>query len=353
MLTLVLVMLAFATVALPSHFVALLANGNVVRAEISDETLRTTATLFRGDPPASGCRPSIALGPKLIFVVVNIRGKSYVMASDGRAATEVSRWPIGMERACINYDSRHQRLIVTGITDDGSVNIRHFSIEGRLLMVGVVRPGNGRDWTPLATALSADGTRLAISYHGSDTTGFDLVSLSANSIRRTTNEPLPGHGGVWWQGDHLIGTTGTEVIVRYDWDGKILGGWKSGLKLSHVMQMDIDRVTGTMLVVASCSWSGGLAEISSKQPMASARYDSGSGKWILSEPGGRAKRHAGLCGDFVRRIDSQHVAVIATNTPVPQVQEMASVTVLNHEGAVVGKGRISDPIDLSFLPSGN
>ena len=87
----------------------------------------------------------------------------------------------------------------------------------------------GRDWFAYAATLTPDERRLAVSFHGSDTTGADLYRVSPESrIDHVGGRPQGGrtdigtvHGEVAVSGGSFIGTNAEHGLVRLDRAGRV------------------------------------------------------------------------------------------------------------------------------------
>jgi hypothetical protein len=89
--------------------------------------------------------------------------------------------------------------------------------------------GSGADWFAYAATLTPDERRLAVSFHGSDTTGADLYRVSPESrVGHVGGRPRGGytdigmmHGQVAASGTGFIGTNAEHGLVRLDRAGHV------------------------------------------------------------------------------------------------------------------------------------
>ncbi|HUR87413.1 MAG TPA: hypothetical protein VMY78_18940 [Solirubrobacteraceae bacterium] len=116
------------------------------------------------------------------------------------------------------------------------------------------RGRSGPDWLPWWGAVSADGRRLVLSYHGSATTGADRLDLTGDAITRCPGRAqrracVPAvHGAVEPFGRGFLATTGTDV-VELSAGGRVLRRLDIGARDVHLMGFALDR---SVLYVSSC-----------------------------------------------------------------------------------------------------
>jgi hypothetical protein len=100
--------------------------------------------------------------------------------------------------------------------------------------------GSGTDWLIYNAALGAGERRIAVSYHGHDTTGVDLFRISRDGsriwhpgawpcVRRPGGDCLPGvtdvgaaHGGVAAMGTGFVATAGEQGLLQLDGRGRLV-----------------------------------------------------------------------------------------------------------------------------------
>ena len=121
-----------------------------------------------------------------------------------------------------------------------------------------IRPADGRDWSMSGAALSSDDRRLAVSYHGRNSTGADIVDLASG-----TREPCPRparlaclsmvHGTAAFAGGTLVGTAGVADLVVYRRNGRRHRFVETRLPRNHLMAMGRDPSTGTIVAAVDCT----------------------------------------------------------------------------------------------------
>ena len=137
---------------------------------------------------------------------------------DGRTLRPRCRYPLenGVRyRAVVTTDDR---LIALGNRSAGEKkNAALYTVidpAGGSPQTHVVRPPSN-DWFIESGAVAESGQDLVLAYHGSDTTGADLVKLD-DTERKPTSVPSV-HGSVLATADSFIATTGSG-LVRIDSD---------------------------------------------------------------------------------------------------------------------------------------
>lgn len=161
--------------------------------------------------------------------------------------------------------NRRVRRVAPSLFEEDSVVLETDST-GRALRSFTVRVANGRDWWVTSAALSPDGRRLALSYHGGCdgeapnlcTGGADVVDLT-QPAREPCVEPYAGSGCVeahghveFFQDSLLVATGGAEVRLGRASMNTRLGN-------SHVMDFALDRTRRELVAAGPCQHLGGLS----------------------------------------------------------------------------------------------
>lgn len=213
------------------------------------------------------------------------------------------------------------------------LNIASHQITG----TAMVRPGGGRPgrgsaapdaatarvWPVYATAAFANGARLAVSYHGTDTGGIDVVDLGELETVHCASS-LPGaecstqvHGDVVGYGSGMVATTGLAGLLLLDSRGQVtrvldtgLGGTGSSGAAQRVTEIAVDETGRMVYALGSCGYAGGLASITLpggrsrllRAPVASGSVSGGPVEPALGAPmfrAGPAGASTSICGDRV------------------------------------------------------
>lgn len=176
------------------------------------------------------------------------------------------------------------------------------AVLGRL----TVRPARGRQWYVLDAAVSSDEQYVAVSYHGSDTTGADWIRLSERPEICADRTPayaacLELHGAVAFRGHDLLVTTGEGPLVELALDGRVVRRWPAKLPRNHLTHFTLDNRSPRAVVLGSCGYTGGVSMIS---------LDSGMTK-VVGYPDE-------VCGEAVSFVEPELLAVGRNMVPVPQ-----------------------------------
>ncbi len=123
-----------------------------------------------------------------------------------------------------------------------------------------------RSWLVWTLALDAGESRAYVAYHGSDTSGLDIVSL-AGAWRRCDGGST--HGGCWGQphgavdasGDSIVTSTGLPWVAEFSPDGTIDARLETGLEGNHLMSFALDRAADRLYAVGSCGYVPGFAAL--------------------------------------------------------------------------------------------
>jgi hypothetical protein len=120
-----------------------------------------------------------------------------------------------------------------------------------------IRPAVGRDWSVSGAALSADDRRLAVVYHGRNSTGADIVDLASGTREHCPRAVRHGclsavHGTAAFAGGSLVGTAATSGLVVYRRNGAQGRFVDPGLPRTHLMAMARDPSTGNIVAAVDC-----------------------------------------------------------------------------------------------------
>jgi hypothetical protein len=174
----------------------------------------------------------------------------------------------------------------------------------------LIRASGRHDWEAFAAAVSPDEKLLAISYHGDDTTGVDLVDIK-RSPRATCPRAMSAdrsciaavHGDVEFADRGLVATSGSEQLLVIGRDGT-LERHDTQLVDSHVTTVRIDPAGDVVYSVADCGYVGGLS-----------RVDLGSGTVrLLATP-----RKSPVCGSEMALLADGETLVAAGASGQPRV----------------------------------
>jgi hypothetical protein len=225
------------------------------------------------------------------------------------------------------------------------------SASGRVLDRWVVRPAGGRNWLVYRGIATADERHLVVSYHGSDTTGADVLGLAGGRLAHCPAGPpwagcLPGvHGDVVAVGDRLLATTGdAQRVEELTLDGRVLRRWASGLAGNHLMELAVDAA-GRAYAIGSCGYAGGLSVID---------LDTGPARPLAAPVagGGLAGAPPTVCGERIEAGLRGLLVVAKRGRPVPTPQSPGALLLIDAQD-----GRLlhtiptpSEPVDLMLVP---
>jgi hypothetical protein len=334
-----------------------LTSGNQVLAITPDGGGRVIRTVSVG-PPGSNpplTRHALAMDPG--------RGVLYVLVSDPVAAPTVValdartlalrarfRLPRGIAHRAIAAGAGSGRLFVAG--DRGArmpdaygpgpprepvlTVVAH---DGRVSGPWALRGDKGRDWIPYAVAATADERHIAVSYHGTDTTGADIAELSGGQpamCRPPDSADHAGcvaevHGRVLATSAGFVAATGSgESVVVFDHAGTLSRQWNPRLPGNHLMEFDVDADATTGVAVGECEYAGGIARIDPTAGTATIVGDA-------SKPE--------FCGDRIALI-TDRLALITQPVAPPRAPEPAALLLDLARGTAVRISLPEPPVDM-------
>jgi hypothetical protein len=300
--------------------VAVLADGGIMSAPLRGVESGAPRRLGQVASPLGG-HVAAVIGSNL-FVVSGGRLTSFDLSADGPAPSwsiEIGAAP--QRSASVSVGPRTGMLYVVG-SDDAGVTLDLVDPRTRSRDARLLKARAGRDWAVYDAQVNEEERVLAVSYHGSDTTGVDLFPLSEPDRGCTNNRTnagwgcLPGHGhATWWEREVIV-ATGTEKLLRASAVGALNREYDSTLTNDHLMEFALDPLRSEVVAIGSCGYRGGLATVDLR---------SGSTRLVAPASGS-------ICGE---RIALTPEAIILTRAarPVAQADRPGSLSVLDRATA--------------------
>lgn len=235
-------------------------------------------------------------------------------------------------------DYRQEEVVVAVLDSEG----------GRLLESQTLREADGKDWLVYEGEVSADESRLFVSYHGDTTTGIDWIAVTPRGLDRCQKRGKfagggcisSAHGGVEMYGDRFLVTLGdTPWIEERGKEGKIIRRWNTGLEGNHMLDVTVDDQADRLYAVGSCGYTGGLSRVDFVTGRVKSLAPANTG---LATPS--AKQRA-ICGEKVAVGPGSLLVVGKTERSVPQAGVPGSLILV--DGA---NGQIIRSVDTQAEP---
>jgi hypothetical protein len=229
---------------------------------------------------APGMHPSygglLAASPDRETVYALVRGKQQKVAAIAVDGTVLPSFPLPRDvtwrRLAIGPKSG--RLYVAGNVPgtrrndlgDIELGVRLFvlSPDGERLADETIREPGGLDWHVAHLTVAEDESSVLVSYHGSDTTGADLVRL--RPIRPCKDRtPAWGacltrnHGRAQWLGDRVLAATGEPELAMLTPSGRLVRTLATGLENVHLMEFVV--AGDALYAFGNCVQGAGLARV--------------------------------------------------------------------------------------------
>jgi hypothetical protein len=253
---------------------ALLSDNRLV--EIAVPTGKVLARRTLGAKPQGyvGAGRMLAVDGTRLFVLIQAgSGTDSIGVVEAETAEVHARWPLevgvryrGIVLAgdtLIAYGGREGREVDT--TDhirEQSALVTELDLStGKLLRTATIRPAEGHMWWIYWAAVSNDGNRLAVSYHGGCgvgspdlcTTGADILDVRAGFLNRCPRDDAgcvdEAHGMVVPYRDGWVAATGGRELLVLDDAGGVMRKLDTRLR-SHLMDFALDG--DAVLVAHSC-----------------------------------------------------------------------------------------------------
>lgn len=207
-----------------------------------------------------------------------------------------------------------------------------------------IRDAGGHDWFVFDAAVSADESRVYVSYHGGCgpddfalcTGGADWLDAEAGELTSCRRRSLPAngcisrvHGGVEALGNRFLATTGEGPILEIQ-GARIPARWKHRLAGNHVMEFAVDSMRDQVYVTGQCYYVGGVSLVDIK---------SGQTRVLTRD----------VCGDRIA-VGTDLVAVAEQGQASPQAVP-SRIALISRTGQVVRFIRLPlEALDLAFVP---
>lgn len=299
------------------RLVVLDSTGRLTAYDVADLAVRWKVTLRSGHPVSFGRYPqhALAVGPDGVAYAVAPAEASRPVLFAVDVDTGRTRFtlplPEKVEARVTVADPTRRRVYVLASRPAGRGGRQAVVVvldpgARRVVETVPVSPADGRHWIPYAGALSAGMGRLAISYHGEDTTGVDFLDTA--TLRRApcaTPGAVPCttrvHGRILPYGEGFAASTGFEDILLLSADGRITGRVDTQLAGNHLMEFDVDNGRHTVYALGPCGYTGGLAAAA------------GSTR-LLRRPGAPVDDR--LCGDRVALVEDGAAAAVTGDNKI-------------------------------------
>jgi hypothetical protein len=145
-----------------------------------------------------------------------------------------------------------------------NVRLLVLSPDGERLSHERIREAVGHDWYVSWLTVAEDETSVLVTYHGSDTTGADIVRLDpVRPCRDRTPESgaclARNHGRAQWIDDGILAATGQPALAILDATGHVVRELPTGLRDVHLMQF---KLAGDIAYAfGNCLQGAGLARV--------------------------------------------------------------------------------------------
>jgi len=293
----------------------LLTDNQLLRVSADGEVL--TRTRLGRAPASSSYGGLLAAGPDRRTVYALVRGKRQQIAAidhDG-GARERYDLPRGVTWRRLGVGSRSGRLYVAGNVAGSRRNeLGHVELSVRLLVLSPdgealaherIRAARGHDWYVTWLTVAEDESTVLVGYHGSDTTGSDLVQLDPIRACRDRT-PAWGaclarnHGRAEWIDDGILAATGERALAVLDANGRVLRELDTGLRGVHLMEFAL--AGDVAYAFGNCIQGAGVVRVSLAR---------GGSQTIVED----------ACGETGALVDDSTLALGRRRDPDPSVRD--------------------------------
>jgi hypothetical protein len=323
--------------------VALLLDNTLLRARLANGEIAAKVNLGRAAEDVYPGR-HLALGDEgRLFVLVrrDAAGPDEVAVVDASTLAVRNRYSLeggvtyrgvvlARSGVLYAYGNRPRELLdeASGARARDAVVTAVDAANGSVLWTTTVRRAAGHDWWVYSGALSTDESALVLSYHGDDTTGADLVAVSADRVEPCTARLRSAgcltdvHGAVVARGNGFIAATGYAKLLELDADGAVIGSLSPRFT-GHLMQISLEG--RYLYALGSC-------------------YQAGAGLSVVDVNTEAVRLWPSVCGERLALGPERQLA-IAANVPVP----LGAPSRVDVVDAATGRELRSVPTDVEVL----
>jgi hypothetical protein len=290
---------------------ALLANRELLRVDATGHVI-ARARIGDAEPHAGAVGSYLALGPD--------RGRLFVLSppgADDAAGQSLAvldpvtlrrlgsvALPHGLVFHSLQVGRRTGRIHLAGNAGTSASVCVGAPVASPAWRCAVVRRAGRLSWDVLDSALAPDERRLLVTYHGTNTTGADLVSTATlgRCGERGAAPCLRLHGRALFRtNDRVLATTGEGPLLELSLAGRRVREWSLGQPGNHLMEFGLSPDGRRAAAVGPCGYAGGLS--------------------IVDLAAGTVTVHRypqTICADRVAFLDRDTVALARNRLPVPQ-----------------------------------
>lgn len=205
------------------------------------------------------------------------------------------------------------------------------------------------DWRVYRGVVSADEEQIAISYHGPDTSGADVLSIETGRRIPCWRAPPSGsgcaataHGRLDPHGERFLAATGSPTIEQITDSGRVVQRWETGLAGNHLMEFAVEESADRLYAIGSCGYVGGLNVVD-----LAARRSYPLAPPIRRTPGSEKPGPEAVCGERIELLDGL-LAIARTARPVPDPEASGAVLLIDaRDGRPLRAVSVpSEPVDL-------
>jgi hypothetical protein len=336
----------------------LLADNQLLKVALPGGVVVARQRLGRPSPDATGSHVmALDSDGRMVHIVVSDgpARHSRVVAVDAATLRVRARHPLeaGSVYRSIAIGPRTGHLYLFGNQPSAAgssvIVVRLEATTGKAVRRWSLRRTDKRDWRVYQGVVSADEQQVAISYHGPDTSGADVLNVETGRPIPCWRAPPPGsgcaataHGRVDRYGERFLAATGSPTIEQITDSGRVIKRWETGLAGNHLMEFAVQESAQRLYALGSCGYVGGLSVVD----LAAGRTNRLAPP-IRRTPGSEKLGPEAVCGERIELLDGL-LAIARTARPVPDPEASGAVLLIDaRDGRLLRAVSVpSEPVDL-------
>lgn len=231
-----------------------LANNTLVR---TDEALSTwrASRIAPGATVGNAASSSLALSRdrRTLWVLSSTSRVLVAVSPKTLAVRRTIKMPVGQQPRAVAVGPRTGRIYLAYVVEHPDPKLHDPPRDARVRVLNpagtqrlsdtLIRSAAGkRSWFVHTLTLNDAERDAYLSYHGSNTTGLDSISIAGSRLTRCRKAALLGcwgqpHGSVQVVGEHVYAATGAPWVAEYTSNGELERRLETGLGAVHLMEL--------------------------------------------------------------------------------------------------------------------
>jgi hypothetical protein len=257
---------------------AYLADNTLVRTDERFQLWQVARIAPRNNRVRGGTGSSLAVSRdrRTLWVLSTTARRVTAVSPETLAPRRTITFPPDQEPRAVVVGPRTGRLYIAYVIEHSVQGRRDPPRDARIRVLNpagtqrlsdtLVRAAGRYSWFVHTLAADDIEKNLYVSYHGSDTSGLDSLTISGSKLTRCQRAGRrvcwgQPHGHVQAKGTHVYTATGAPWLAEYTRNGTLSRRLETGLTGVHLMEFALSLDRSRLYAVASCGAKSGFANV--------------------------------------------------------------------------------------------